>query len=326
MKNRLGRGTIALLALATLGLGLLPHAARAGRPAADAQYFALLPVTMRDASLATGGDFPRPPTSLPLTREPSTTPSPTSVTPSLTPSATSEPDTATPSPTSVPAETPTELPATGRIHGRYTESGQPLAAGYGDVGLPQIELHRCLSRDCVKVANTIAQEGGVAEFVNPPALGSGQYYQIVWVNDQGLGYDGHLYRWWSRKVTSAEFGAGQDVDVGVMEVANLELTNPCHDCLQTLPITFKWNPRSNAAEVYRWSLFKQCGHDEYRVNAYQTQALGHAKEYVVSSPPPEYRYDEKYCWFIHIDDGRNGSGWTYYAHRVTFCSSPETCR
>lgn len=324
MNRQLGRIATGVLALATLGLAVLPRAATAGRPAADAKYFAMLPVAMRNASLAPGGDFPRPATALPTPNEPSTTPTPTTLSPTLTPSvppsATSEPATAT------PAVTPTELPATGRIHGRYTENGQPLAAGYGAESLPQVELHRCLSLDCEKVANTLVTEGGAVEFVNPPPLGPGQYYQIVWVNDPGLSYDGFLYRWWSRKVTSAEFGAGQDVDVGTMDVANLELTNPCHDCLQTLPITFKWDPRPNAAEIYRWSLFKECGHDEYRVNAYQTQALGHAKQYVVSSPPPPFKYDEKYCWFIHIDDGRNGTGSTFYAYRVTFCSSPETCR
>lgn len=324
MRAQLGRAALAVLALATLGLAALPQSAGAGRPAADAEYLALLPLTMRDASLAPGGDVPHPPTALPLTREPTTTPSPTSLpasmTPSASPTATSEPETPTPD------ATPTELPATGRIHGRYVENGEPLPAGYGAESLPQIELHRCLSSDCEKVANTLVAEGGTVEFVNPPPLGAGQYYQIVWVNDPGLSYDGFLYRWWSRKVTGAEFGTGQVVDVGVMDVANLELTNPCHDCLQTLPITFKWNLRPNAAEIYRWSLFKECGHDEYRVNAYQTQPLGHAKEYVVSSPPPGFRYDEKYCWFIHIDDGRNGTGSTFYAHRVTFCSSPATCR
>jgi hypothetical protein len=227
------------------------------------------------------------------------------------------------------APTPTAGAATGRIHGRYTEAGQPLPAGYGAEGLPQIELQRCLSLDCETMARGITEEGGTIEFVNPPALGSGQYYQVVWVNfteDQSGANPELVYRWWSRKVTTAEFGSGQDVDVGVMELHDLTLKSPCHDCLQTLPITFKWEARANPADVYRWSLFKECGHDQYRINAYRSEPLGRQTQYTVSSPPGGFDYDEKYCWFLHIDNGTNGTGTSYYAYRITFCSSPATCR
>jgi len=310
---------VLLLTLASalvLGLWSQRHSS-AAPPAQDGQYRAQLPLALQGVAV---GDLPLPVT--PVATATAVVPTDTNV-PSPTASATVVPPTDTPElPTAPPTEvpTPTEEVHTGRIHGAYTLNGKPLPPGYGADGLPQIELQRCLGSDCEKVARTVSQEGGTFEFVDPPALDPGAYYQVWWVNYPGLAYDAFVYRWWSRKVV--EFGNGEDVDLGTMEIGDLKLKAICHDCAQTLPITFKWDARPHAGDVYRWSLFKNCGDYEDRRNAYQTQPLGHAQEYTVNVPPPGFHLDEKYCWFIHIEDGQNGTGSSYYHWRVLFMRQP----
>lgn len=298
-----------LLAVALLVLLWLPRTAAQPRTTDAHEVRVYLPLAAPAAVLS---DLPRPPTAAATTEPPATVTAAITKTP-LPPTATDEP-TATPTETSAP----TEEPATGTIRGRYTENGEPLPAGYGADGFPQIELQRCAGGGCETVARTISQEGGLLAFENPPALEPGQAYQVVWANEPGLSYDGFLHRWWSRRITS--FGDGSDVDLGAMEVGNLVLTDICHDCGQSLPITFKWRTRPPREEVYRWSLFRACGDYAERPNAYRTESLGHRGQYTLNAPPRGFRLDEKYCWFIQIEDSQRGTGWSYYDWRVTFLS------
>ncbi len=241
----------------------------------------------------------------------------------VTPAPTDEPTrtaTATFTPTATATPEPTEILPTGRIHGRMTLEGEPMPAGMGLPLTPQIELRRRVAGEWETIANTVTHEGGTFEFVDPPPLGPGEVYQVMWRNDVETGSDLWLHRWWSQFV--AEFGDGTDVDVGVFELADLTYKFPCHDCHRSLPITFEWFPRSNEPEIYRWSLFKGCGDPDDRVNAYRTQSLGHASEYTLSAPPSGFKYDTVYCWYIFIDDGHNGTGWPFHAWRTAFLSLP----
>jgi len=247
-----------------------------------------------------------------------------------TPTATPEPtatDTPGPTATPTPSPTPTLKPTpamTGRITGRITDKGKPIGEGFGEPGTPQIELRRKSGADTwVRVGAATTDANGRFVFENPPALGPGGVYQVWWNNAVEDGADLWLHRWWSRDIVA--FGTGRDVDVGTFEVANLDLTTPCHDCLSTAPITFQWDARDHAGDVYRWSIFEGCGDVEARVRAWHSAPLGRRTTYI-TSPPSGFGYDIKYCWYVLIEDGANGSGWPFFDRRVTFCSSPATCR
>ncbi len=298
-----------VLATALLATAALPRSLRA-RPGIQAGTYSdlYLPLAWRNAS---ADDLRSAPA---VTLTPTWTPAPTG-----TPTPTSPP-TITPTPSATP--TATEVLPTGRIHGLMLYDGEPMAAGFGLPLTPQIELRKRVSGEWETVANTVTEEGGTFEFVNPPPLAPGEVYQVWWRNDpeEAISADLWVHRWWSRLIAS--FGDGTDVDVGVFELGDLTYVFPCHDCHRTLPITFKWNPRANKKEVYRWSLFKECGTVEARHKAYRTQSLGHAREYTLDVPPPGFMYDELYCWYIFIEDGENGTGWPYYDWRTKFLSQP----
>jgi hypothetical protein len=246
--------------------------------------------------------------------------------PSDTPSATPMPtDTPTPEPTATftAVPTPTQPPApTGKITGRLTFKGEPMRF-FGEEG-PWIELRRKVGGGpWLKIANAVSDETGRYTFENPPAIGAGEVYQVWWNNPVEDGADLWLHRWWSRDITA--FGDGKDVDVGVFELADLILTQPCHDCLQTAPITFGWNARPGERGTYRWAIHDGCGDVEARAGAWRSAPLARATQYN-TSPPPGFQYDARLCWYVLIEDGANGSGWPFFDRRVTFCSSPATCR
>jgi hypothetical protein len=301
------------------GTGLLVAKSIAA-PSQTLDHKAFLPLTWRGVARA---DVPAPPT---RTTTPVVNASPTATTPAATATATTEPPSPTPvSPsgtptTEPPTATPTEEPAAGRIHGRYTVDGQPLEAGFGAEGLPQIELRRCSGAECVKVDNVISAEGGTFEFLNPVTLAPGEWYQVWWLNIDPLFGREWVYDWRSRRIT--DYQAGEDIDLGAMEIGNMLLKAPCNDCGQSLPITFKWDTRANKTDVYRWSLMHRCGDPTERVNALQSQALGHRGEYTINGVPSGFRYDERYCWFIFIEDGQKGTGSTYEQYVIQFLRTP----
>jgi hypothetical protein len=144
----------------------------------------------------------------------------------------------------------------------------------------------------------------------------GEWYQVWWMNIDPLIGREFLYDWRSRRVT--DYQAGEEVDLGAMEIGNLLLKEPCNDCHQTLPITYKWEVRDNRTDVYRWSLIQQCGDPAQRPNAWQSQPLGHRGTFTLASPPPGFRHEVRYCWFIHIEDGQRGTGTSYEQYVTAF--------
>ena len=202
-----------------------------------------------------------------------------------------------------------------------------MAIGFGSPGTPQIELRRRMGAagpwELVANAETIDEQGRFV-FENPPALPEGAVYQVWWDNPPQLGADLWMGRWWSRDISA--FGDGTDVDLGSFEVADLKLEKPCHDCAQTGEIEFGWQARKHPSEVYRWAVFDNCTQDvAMRAEAWLSPPLGRKTSYL-SGPPPGFRFDTRYCWYVRVEDGANGGGWPFYVRKVAWCSSEATCR
>ena len=282
-------------------------ALRAAPAAQQGEGVAYLPFMFRNAD---GSQTYKPPAKSP-------TPTPTATaTPPATPTTMA---TFTPEPT----PTPTQLAETGTIHGRYVVEGEPLLPGFGAPGFPQIELRLLEGSEPegIKVANAIVGEDGRWEFVNPPALGANQIYQVWWLNDSLTGTKVWVARWFSRKI--AAFGDGTDVDLGTMEIGDVELgPSPGNDVHYSLPTTYEWHPRdSRPEEVYKWALYRSCDEEDRRTGAYFTPSLGHVDRYILGSPPRgNWQVGEKYCWYVWIEDGDFGTGWSFYRWKTLWLS------
>lgn len=277
------------------------------------------------ARAVTLGELPVAPT-LRATQPPPTTAASPTVTP--VPTQTFTP---APSATATTVPSPTIKRPTGRITGRITVDGKPLDDGYGDEGLPQIELrlHHNMGHDdsWTKVDRALI-EGGDGRFVfqDPPALKESESYEVWWINPPPpVGADLFLDRWRTRTITA--FGDGKDEDLGTFDVADLKLLSICNDCLQTAPIEFTWKARNRPTEIYRWALFDGVSPSiEARNDAWLTESLGRKTSFI-TGPPSGYDFDTRYRWYVRIEDRSTGGwGWSYYAYRVTWCSSAATCR
>jgi len=297
----------AALVLAAL---LAAPALRPGAPSARAQLSerVYMPAALSAAVL------PDPPTSMPPPASPTATPPDApSATPEPSAPPSEPPPTATDTPTDEPpTPTPTPKGSSGTIAGRYVSRGEPLAAGFGAPGVPQIELQRLEAGTWTKVANAETVDDGYFAFVDPPALEPGQVYQVWWTNTSLTGYDEWVGRWSSRRV--AEFGDGSDVDLGTMEIGNVTLTGPGNDVHFSLPVTYDWTTRDVRDESYRWSLLRDPTCDENRredPSLYRTGPLGRVGKYTLSSPPPGFRMETLYCWYVFIDAGTQGTGWSF---------------
>ncbi len=237
----------------------------------------------------------------------------------LTPTSESPPETATVTPT------PTRRPASGRITGRCTVRGQPLFEGYGLPPYPQLQLRRQVGGLWERVANARTDAEGRFVFQDPPALEPGELYQVWWVNEDSEESAGDwtlLGRWWSRLIP--QFSDGSEVDVGVFELADLTYLSPCNDCHQTPPITYKWRTRDHGTDIYRWSLHRRCGDVADKLNrSFRTESLGHRDSYT-TGPPPGFQFDQRYCWYIYIEDGQNGTGWPYFEWVTAYLSGANS--
>jgi hypothetical protein len=303
------------LALAVTAQASRQTAAQPGAPDGPRVY---LPLAVHAVSAER---LPTPAAATPLAPTATRRPTETPVTP---------PPTFTPLPTWTPE--PTEPPVPSLIEGHIVFDGDPLPEGFGSPGGPQIELRLCESeggQPCPlegwrRAAAAMTDKAGRFAFRSPPPLTEGQLYQVWWVNDDtpdAWGDSRFLNRWWSRVVDA--FGPGDTVDLGTFDVTDLKYKFPLHDMLHSLPIPFRWTARSNRHEKYRWSLFRGCGDIANREKAYRTPLLGHASDYELTAPPPGFRLEEKYCWYIFIEDGSNGTGWPFFDWRITFLPTPD---
>lgn len=258
------------------------------------------------------------------TRPPVVAATPTSATPTEVP-ATDEP---TVVPTEIPPPTPIK-PATGTIRGRYVKQGVPLSPGYGADSFPQIELKVRTGGvgQWTKVANAVTVEDGAFAFEAPPALEEDQVYQVWWTNDDTIVlYDTEaLGRWYSRNITPDQMAEGKDVDLGTVELRDLELKFPENDVHYSLPHDYRWETRSEVpTENYRWTLYKTCNDlsERFPSGSHRTPSLGHRGTINISSPPQGFKMDERYCWYVYIEDNQGrGSGWTYYRYKTIFLSA-----
>jgi hypothetical protein len=244
-----------------------------------------------------------------------------------------DPPTAEATPTFTPPPTPTVSMDRGRIIGRITWNDKPLAIGFGEASIPgspliELRMSSGVAGGWSLVDNAqIIDEQGLYVFDNPPALPEGRVYQVRWRNDDPLSADLWLRYWWSREITS--FGDGSEVDLGSFEVGDVVMTAPLHDSAHFtsgVGIEFKWDARGHAKDIFRWAVADDCVQEvgNSRKNVWSSPPLGKKTSYTTMNPSG-FRFDQKYCWFVLVDDGEGGSGSSFYDRKVSWCSSAATC-
>ena len=257
------------------------------------------------------------------TGTPSATPTPTG-TPSATPTPTSTPSAAvvvprayfplivynlppTPTPTSTPSRTPTPLPA--GIYGAVTYKGTPAA----QIPLTLLFYNGTAWGSTPEPTKT-APDGSYL-FGSVSSLGSGQAYEVEYVND--VGDPKYLSVWYGPQIQG--YTAGSRRSGGDFDIANVTLLSPPHsyppdDTFRSLPVTFTWQTRGLAGDSYGWVLFEVESNHEL----WKTGNLGDTATYTLTGLPPGTTFDKRYGWFVRVYSGENGFGESYYYHAITF--------
>lgn len=310
---------LALAALATLPA--LPGSPGATRLAAQEpmEHAVHIPLVMRDAAeLPVAPTAPRP-TALPATETPAEPTAPAT-----------EPATPAPTATEIPppTETPALEPATVRV--RFTVSGEPFDAGYGVLEFgPFIELLR--SPDGERgpwelVSRAETDMDGAVTF-EAPALAPNERYRVRFHNTRELFLDSWLLRWRSRIIAPEEILPGETLDLGDAEVVDLKQTAPETWWYLAFPAGFRWAPRpGQPQESYRYGV-GECAPAEAgeREHGYSSEGLGYVGEYRLPSLPDGFRYLERYCWYVYVDQPDGSEGWSFYHRVIHFCETRQDC-
>ncbi len=244
--------------------------------------------------------------------------------PAPTEEPTAEP-TETPSPTGTPTAEPTPALA-GSIFGRLLQEGKPVFPGTGDGLGPGLFLRHCKAggSECSHVMRTGAWEpNGGYRFVSPPPLQPGEFYQVVWWNEDKIpdlaGDYTAIGRWFGPRIT--QFNGTEAVRGGDIELENVRLTAPSKGTgFQGFPIEFAWAGRSVSGESFRWAICDCCLELAQRDKTiYMTSSLGSARRYAVESLPPGVQWNVHYCWYVRIESGTAYSfGESFYANMLWF--------
>jgi hypothetical protein len=237
-----------------------------------------------------------------------------------------------PTNTPLPSVTPTAAVA-GVIRGRLTRNGEPLDPGLGDGFGPGLFLQRCSVADegadevCDVVGRTGVVDDGRYEFRVPEPLAEGEYYQMVWRNEDGtfgdyetIGAPLWLGAWYGPRIET--FEAGDEVEIPEIELANMQLLGPSHGTgYQGWPWLFTWERWAGDGGSYRWGIGDCCSNLDQRKDVYRANA-GKKPEYLLQGLPPGLTYNEKYCWFAEVDAGEErGYGQSFHVWMLWFIPS-----
>lgn len=172
-----------------------------------------------------------------------------------------------------------------------------------------LELRHWNGTSWSTVATTETGAQGDYRFTNIPSLGTGEVYYVRY--GFNTTDDRYLNAWFGPQI--ATYAAGQDVDGGSFDIANVEMLSPNHGSTVTLPATFTWQRRDIGGDTYGWGLF-----DLSSDAAWWTNDLGNVDSYQLRSLPEGASYWHDYGWYVYVFSGPDGYGRSYYYRRVTF--------
>lgn len=225
------------------------------------------------------------------TRTATTTLTPTrTVTPTFTPSRT---------PTRTPTATTTATAPAGGIYGKVTYHNAAAS------GL-RVDLRRWDGAAWLTQATTITAPDGGYLFTGAPALASGEFYAVRYLNEPADPNPdaGYLWSWWGNRL--ATYTAGAAVRGGDFDVADIPLVSPADEAAVTLPAQFCWTPRGVAGDNYRLALYNWLT-DETATTAY----LGNVACVNLTGIPAGWPSGETYTWWVEVAQGADPGATPY---------------
>ncbi|MCL4489343.1 MAG: hypothetical protein M1570_14625 [Chloroflexi bacterium] len=199
------------------------------------------------------------------------------------------------------------------LFGHVTVAGSPTA------GVP-LNLRFYNGSAWSTVMTTTTDTQGLYQFTDVPSLGSGQKYQIEYLNSNPRDST-RLWNWTTRLLT--DYTAGEGVGIGDFDLANLTLAAPVPSSDVTLPITFQWYPRAASPnDSYIFELFEP---SSFAPDWY-TAPLGYVGSYTLNALPTGFATGHLYSWTVYVAGPDGSGGAAYYSSLVTFTNAGSSPR
>ena len=201
---------------------------------------------------------------------------------------------------------PVVVPVTQGIQGSVTLNGIPIANILLDLAFYN-------GASWSAIATTATNAEGIYLFENPPSLGGGQMYSVIYQNTEAT--PGRLWIWATQALSS--YSAGTSVEMGNFDIAEIALVSPPNGAYIGLPFTFHWAPRlATPTDSYEFNLYDLDDGFPY----YYSPMLGHAGSYTLTGLPGGFVMDYPYVWEIWVYSPNGGIGISYEARYVVFLS------
>jgi hypothetical protein len=195
------------------------------------------------------------------------------------------------------------------IGGRVTLNGTPAAG----VSL-ELRFYNGSSFSTLAITTTAAD--GSYVFANAPSLAAGQKYYVRFLNPATTA-DGRLADWFTRDLTS--YTAGNSVEIGNFDLADITLQSPAPDAIVSLPNAFQWTVRpATPSDSYEFNLSDPVDSSPF---FYTIPPLGYVSSYTLNSLPGGFSVGTSYGWFVAVYSPDGGYGESFYYRGVKFSNT-----
>ena len=192
------------------------------------------------------------------------------------------------------------------ISGRVTVNGAAVA------GIP-LHLYFYSGSSWTDYASVNTNPEGTYSFAAIPSLGNGQYYQVLFLNENGE--QGRLAYFEVALITS--YTAGTTLGLGDFDVADVSLVSPANGASVAPPYTFQWTPRPGTpSDIYQLYIYETSAPG----NWWRSPSLGNLGSYALSSLPTSFSIGREYSWMVFVYTPGVGTGQSH-TRRTTFSSS-----
>jgi len=196
-------------------------------------------------------------------------------------------------------------PTGGSIYGRVTYMGNASSATY-------VHLRHCgqtgVSYTCYSMLVVPTQPDGTYSFANARTLGANEYYYVRF-----SGYGSSYLRYWKTKHLFS-YTAGQTIQAGDFDIANVWPRAPWDGNTCALPCTFQWDRRpASPSDSYYIELWGD--NDLWWENP---SPLGYVNSYQLGSLPTGFSTGVQYLWDVAIAGPNGEYGYSYQAWGVSF--------
>ncbi len=165
---------------------------------------------------------------------------------------------------------------------------------------------------------------GSYQFKHVSALGSGEQYQVWYVND---GTRSDRLSLWAGPIIGT-FADGQILPGISFDITNISLTSPAHETQAAFPVVFNWASRGVSGDRYYLCIYDvQTLAEVCTTNPLTSPGVTVNAADLQNIPGFDFQYGQRYAWYIrvlgpsYVQGAFAHVGYSYRANAITFLAN-----